>query len=297
VYYPSTAAAVAGVSRDVVRVFGIDLFPTPTYRDVARAPGRFPLILYSHGSGGVRFESLVLAVHLASHGYLVVSADHHGDTLGDSGDTHDSILSNRPRDLTFLIDQFLAFDAEGGTFFAGAIDANRIGATGHSYGGHTVLALAVGSFSLGTFTEPRVRAILPLDGSAFEFAAEAPALYTTIHVPTLLLTASYLSNLDNNQEIFDTMAPGPSVVGLANFLGGGHNSFPDTCEVPEAIRGVLGVLPECEPLFLPWRHARHIESYLALNFFDASLGGSAEARARLDPAVLADIEEIAYLSK
>jgi predicted dienelactone hydrolase len=77
-YYPSTVEAVAGVPRDIVHVFDIELFPTPAYRDVARAPGSFPLVVYSHGSGGIRFENLALAVHLASHGYIVVAADHPG---------------------------------------------------------------------------------------------------------------------------------------------------------------------------------------------------------------------------
>jgi len=40
-----------------------------------------------------------------------------------------------------------------------------------------------------------------------------------------------------------------------------------------------------------------VESYLALNFFDATLGGSAGALARLDPVVLADVEELAYQRK
>src|SRR5207249_3427899 len=191
VYYPSTAAAVAGVPRDVVQVFGIELFPTPTYRDVARAPGASPLILYSHGSGGIRFENLELAVHLASHGYVIVSADHPGDTLFDSGDEMNAILTNRPRDVSFLIDQFLAFNGESGNFFAGAIDADRIGAAGWSYGGYTVLALAAGGFSLGTFTDPRVKAILPLDASAHAFGPDVPALYPTITVPTLLLGGSF----------------------------------------------------------------------------------------------------------
>jgi hypothetical protein len=141
IYYPSTGAAVTGVPRDVVEVFGIELFPTPTYRDVARAPGRFPLIVYSHGSGGIRFENLALAAHLASHGYVVVAGDHPGDTLLDSGDEMETILTDRPRDVSFLIDRFLAFDAEAGNVFAGGIDSDRIGVTGWSFGGYPALAL------------------------------------------------------------------------------------------------------------------------------------------------------------
>jgi dienelactone hydrolase len=295
VYYPSTDAAVAGVPRDVVQVLGVELFPTPTYRDVARAPGAFPLIVYSHGSGGIRFENLVLAVHLASHGYVVVSADHPGDTLLDPGDDMTAILTNRPRDVSFLIDRFLDLNAENGNVFEGAIDGDHIGVTGWSYGGYTALALAAGGFSLGTFTDPRVKAIIPLDGSAQVFDADVPALYSTITVPTLLLGASLSPVIAPRlQQMFDGLSPGPTVVAYGSFLRAAHSSFADNCEVPEVLRGRPAA---CEPEFLPWRHVRHIEGYLALNFFDAALRGSAEALARLDPAALADVEDLAYQRK
>ena len=297
VYYPSTTMAVAGVARDVVQVFGIELFPTPTYRDVARAAGPFPLLVYSHGSGGIRFENLALAVHLASHGYVIVSADHPGDGLFDPLDETkvDAVLADRPRDVSFLIDQFLAFNGESGNVFAGAVDTDRIAAAGWSYGGYTALALAAGSFFRGTFTDPRVKAILPLDASAHEFIPDVPALYATITVPTLLLggtLSDFLAPL--LQQVFDGLPSGPGVVAYGNFLRAAHASFADQCEVPEVLRGVSA---GCEPETLPWRHVRHIENYLALNFFDATLRGSAEALARLDPEALADVEELAYQRK
>jgi dienelactone hydrolase len=291
-YYPSTVEAVAGVPRDVVEILDVELLPTPAYRDVARAPGSFPLVVYSHGSGGIRFENLALAVHLASHGYVVVAADHPGDTLLDAGGEMNAVLTDRPRDVTFLIDQLLAFDAEGGNFFAGAIDADHIAATGWSYGGYTALALAAGSFSLGTFTDARVKAIIPLDGSAQVFAPDVPALYSTIAIPTLLLGGSFSPVIAPLlQQMYDGLPAGPGMVGYANFLRAAHSSFADNCEVPEVLRGRPAA---CEPEFLPWRHVRHIENYLALNFLDATFRGDADAMARLDPAVLANVEEVAY---
>ena len=55
--------------------------------------------------------------------------------------------------------------------------------------------------------------------------------------------------------------------------------------------------PECGPVSLPYRYAQYLVKYLALNFFDATLNGNAEALARLAPTALADIEELTYQSK
>lgn len=299
VYYPSTAAAVAGVPRDIVRLFGIDILATPTYRDVARSAGRFPMVLYSASSGGPRFENTILAAHLASHGFIVVAAEHHGNEQLDPEGDPDTLV-NRPRDLSFLIDRFLAFDAEAGNFLEGAIDGARIGATGHSYGGYTAMALATGSFHLGTFTDARVRAIFPLDGSAQVFVPQFPGIFSTISVPTLLLTGSH-SLLEGlfMQPAYDALVPGPAVMAEADLLEAGHLTFNDICEVPDGLLAALGGAPvsECEPESLPWRYAHHIVDYLALNFFDGVLNGNAEALARLDPAVLSGIEALTYQSK
>jgi predicted dienelactone hydrolase len=197
--------------------------------------------------------------------------------------------------VSFLIDQLVAFNSGGSNFFAGAIDADRIAATGWSYGGYTALALAAGSFSLGTFTDPRVKAIIPLDGSAQVFAPDLPALSSTIAIPTLLLGGSFSPVIAPFlQQMYDDISPGPGVVAYGNFLRAAHSSFADNCEVPEVLRGRPAA---CEPEFLPWRHVRHIENYLALNFLDATLRSDPDAIARIDPALLASIEELAYERK
>src|SRR5439155_1697759 len=73
---------------------------------------------------------------------------------------------NRPLDLRFVTDRMLAFDAAPGNFFADLIDAARIAATGHSFGGFTDFLIAGGASPLGTFTDPRVRAIFPMAPAA-----------------------------------------------------------------------------------------------------------------------------------
>src|SRR5262249_27794141 len=58
--------------------------PQDAVRDAAPRAGRFPLVAFSHGYGGHRRQSTFLCTHLASHGYVVVSADHAGNTVLDA---------------------------------------------------------------------------------------------------------------------------------------------------------------------------------------------------------------------
>ena len=200
-------------------------------------------------------------------------------------------------DLSFLIDQFLHFNSDPRNFFEGAVDGARIGATGHSLGGYTVMALATGPFQgpfeSGTFTDPRVKAILPLDPAVQHFHGP-PSIFSSITVPTLMLsgTQSFLVGL--MPPVFGAFVPGPAVMGFGNLTDAAHLTFMDICESPE---GLTGFDAECEPDHLPWRYALHVVNYLALNLFDATLNGNAEALARLDPAILSNVEELEYQSK
>jgi hypothetical protein len=298
VYYPSTPDAVAGAPRDVAQFLGIPLFDTPTYRDVARAPGRLPLVLFSPGSGSDPFTYTFFAAHLASHGFLVAGIQHDGDNLLDHSDANSAV--NRPLDLRVVIDRFLAFENEAGNFFEGAVDGTRIGAAGHSAGGYTAMALAMCPYGLGTFTDPRVTAILPLDPSAQSFlTVESPAIFSAIATPILLLGGTSSQFADVQPLVYAALEPGPLVTDFANLRGALHGTFTDNCEIPDAFAiATGGLFPECEPGALPWRYARYLTNYLALNFFDATLNGSASARARLDlSSFLFRVEDLLYESK
>jgi predicted dienelactone hydrolase len=303
VYYPSTPGAVAGVAPDVITLFGIQLIPTPSFRDVASAPGPFPLIVYSHGGGGIRFENALKMEHLASHGFVVVSADHPGNDLLDplSDPNH---FENRPLDVRVLIDRFLAFNAEAGHWLEGRIDPARIGGTGWSNGGYAVTTLATGPFFRGTFTDPRVKAIMPLDGSvgALHWGADAPGIFATITIPSLSLGGEILASAEgvaDHQAMFAALVPGPTIAALGVLHDAGHATFVDDCEVPDAILEAIngGPVLDCGPQAIPWRYARYVIDYLALNFFDATLNGNADALARLAPAKVATIEDLAWQAK
>jgi predicted dienelactone hydrolase len=300
VYYPSTEAAVEGVPQEVVQLFGLDIIAIPAYRDVDLAPETFPLVLFSHGNDGVRFQSFFFAGHLASHGFVVVSPDHHGNTfiddLADVVDPNSAI--NRPLDMSFLIDQFLAFNLDPGNFYEGALDPNRIGASGHSFGGYTVFALAGGAFGLGTFTDARIKAIFPQAPSVSAFPDE---FFSTITIPTLIVGGSIDETTpfpSQQQRPFDLLPSGAAVVGVAELIGGGHFTFSDFCEVPRELLAFLGGFEEaCEPRHLPWRHAHDIVNFLSLSFFDGVLNGNNDALERVESGNLGTIEDLVYQSK
>ena len=122
------------------RAEGLGGFRTTAVRDAEIAEGPFPLVLFSHGSGGVRVQSTFLTVYLASHGFVVAAPDHVGNTLEevleagslDLSDLGQSLL-DRPADLLAVLDD---------TLERHDIDEAHIGAVGHSFGAVTALRAA-----------------------------------------------------------------------------------------------------------------------------------------------------------
>lgn len=130
--------------RDGLRPEDLGVLETEAVRDApARADGdRFPVVLFSHGKGGIRMQSTFYTVALASHGFVVVSPDHEGDTLVElleAGDvdvtsTVDSYVL-RPGDVSFLLSALAELPASDP--LTALLDLERVGATGHSFGALT----------------------------------------------------------------------------------------------------------------------------------------------------------------
>ena len=116
---------------------------TGTKRNVPCAEGSFPLIIFSHGAGATRQQSTYLTEHWASHGYVVVAPDHQFNTVFDiRGDQGIQSGIDRPQDCSFVLDRMLERNGNAADRLYQHIDPQRIGATGHSFGGYTVMVLA-----------------------------------------------------------------------------------------------------------------------------------------------------------
>lgn len=245
-----------------------------------------PLIVFSHGSCGVSFQSTPLMERLASHGMVVVSPNHTGNTVnecfGGNGDPFLVSAQNRPLDVSFLIDHFLAKSADPDDDFYRHVNPNAIGVAGHSFGGFTSIAMAAGVEDTAVAVPPdrRVRAIAPI-APASEFFSDAQL--ASIDVPMLLLGAT----IDDTTPIVpNTTRPWELVtkrpIYRADLDGAGHLHFANACAIGQALLDfgvplrqtenlVPGYSDTCGPDDFPIDEAARIQSFYVTAFFKRHL--------------------------
>ena len=157
IWYP----ALPGRQKEDRRHAADDQISLDETRDAEACAGVYPLIGFSHSSGGDRRQSSFLCAHIASHGYVVGALDHSelvAPELACRPQTAEQrlfiihgMIESRVPDVRFLLDQMLASGRLGRGVH---IDSQRIGLVGHSFGGWTVLA--------APDSELRVRAVVAL---------------------------------------------------------------------------------------------------------------------------------------
>ncbi|MGI2031992.1 alpha/beta hydrolase family protein [Rhizobium panacihumi] len=130
IWYPTSVAE---------RAWQAGPFTVSATRDAPLAEThRFPVVLFSHGSGGAPLGHRDLAAMLARAGYIVVAPVHVGDAAGHPRQPNQpKVLASRPRQAIAALNTVLK-DAR----FAPHVNAERIGMIGYSAGGYTALVLA-----------------------------------------------------------------------------------------------------------------------------------------------------------
>ncbi len=295
VWFPLTSGT-AGDAEEYTLIPGV-FYTSPTAVGAefdSIADGEFPLVVYSHGSGGQRWIHSNYTEFLASHGYVVVAPDHTGNTLlerfaGTEIDFNEVALQ-RPTDVTAVIDAVFATD--------GATDLNAgIGAsltddlivTGHSFGGFTSYASVSGvTTTAGTYeADGRVDAIITLAPAANELLL-TDELLAAVDVPHLVMVGDSddTTPIDPNVERPWALVPGsPSY--RVELVAGEHETFTDICDYAEQLPQLESV-PEfvitaidgfgatsCAPTAMPLDRAQEITNSFAIRFLDeVTQGGS-----------------------
>ncbi|NJL86059.1 MAG: alpha/beta fold hydrolase [Leptolyngbyaceae cyanobacterium SM1_1_3] len=132
-----------------------DLYIPVTSQIASREfPGRFPVVVISHGLGSDRTTYGYLASYLTSYGFVVLAIEHGGSSAGQllaltEGRT-DQVVSdeefiNRPQEVSLTLDALTNY-SRSDPYLQRRINLDQVGVVGQSFGGFTALALAGATF-------------------------------------------------------------------------------------------------------------------------------------------------------
>ncbi|RZS36468.1 chlorophyllase-like protein [Herbihabitans rhizosphaerae] len=152
---------------------------------------KHPVILWSNGAAAVVAAYTELLTHLASHGFIVAA----GEGRSSSG-----------QPMLDGLDYLARQNADPNSVFAGKVDVEHVGATGHSLGGGA---------AVGAGADPRVDTVAPLLGGPFNKPAQlhGPALFTAGQRDGLVWPSVVRSQYDQAAQV-------PAI--YAELRGAGH---------------------------------------------------------------------------
>jgi dienelactone hydrolase len=197
-----------------------------SYRDAPVRRGRYPVIIFSHGNGGSRHQNTFWCDYVASHGYVIVSADHTGNAgmtflkegrVPMQASERANSAVDRPKDMMFLLNEMVKWNDGADERFKGKLDLSRPCAAGMSFGSMTAVRVAD--------MDPRFKSVIAMSG--------AYPQHTNFKVPTLWMlgTEDRTIGTAGNAIIRGLYEKheGPSY--LLELKNGGHYSFTDMAKV------------------------------------------------------------------
>ncbi|MBN2494074.1 MAG: prolyl oligopeptidase family serine peptidase [Deltaproteobacteria bacterium] len=286
-----------GDKYEIVHDAELPVIETASVRDAAmdREHAPYPLLFFSHGANGIRWQSIFYTIHLASHGYVVVSPDHEYNTLWDiirDGYDPGSVALSAPQrieDLRLLADLFIDKNDTPDDFFEASIDPERIGITGHSFGGWTTLCKLCQDerFKVGVAHAPEI----PMAIGYCDFNAY-PA-------PIMVMGGTLDDTLDWRDQYCGYQAMQTSLPKfLVELVDAGHFTFSDICRLDLlSIAEDLGMGGQAEDALkdgcgefnMPWEQAHDVIRYYATAFFNQHLRDSPGSE-----SFLVDLAEAPY---
>jgi predicted dienelactone hydrolase len=188
----------------------------------------FPLAVFSHGFGGMRMQSTFLTTHLASHGIIVISADHSSRDLRNVlGGTASGNQGEAVAQLRALIDLAGILNVTEPAF-TNRIDMARIALVGHSAGGASVQ---------GAASDPRVSGYIALAAGGPPEGFEIP------QVPGFFIAGSTDGVISPTERTRPAHLVAATPSWYLEIAQTGHNAFDDFCLLGGGT-GIVGVAEE-----------------------------------------------------
>lgn len=185
--------------------------------------GPFPVVLFSHGLGGYRYQSSQLLGHLASWGFVVASAEQPERNLAkiveNLAPEGDETAETMRTVLAYLGEQ----NGESGSWLEGRLDISRVGVSGHSMGGGGTASM------LG---EPGVRAAI--------FYASGREV-TENHGAEVMWQSGSTDSLARTNQVRTVYENAPATKRFLDIKSAGHLAFSDLCAIGADRGGVLQI--------------------------------------------------------
>lgn len=187
--------------------------------------GKYPLLLFSHGFDGSRFNQAYLAEFMARNGYMVAAIEH-CDEPGLQN------LINRSRNISKVLDFILTEPS-----IKNSIDSNKIGVVGHYLGGFTALTLARGMPDFSKYPYPSLDKFKKIDNNFYDNRIKAIAILapgfiqmfdknslTKVDIPVLVIEAEKDEVIDSSSisTLKDNL---PNLHEYFILKGAGHYAF------------------------------------------------------------------------
>lgn len=321
VWYPRDPKAVLPPAEYVLKVGVLELArvtsPLGAVRDAPADPrgAPYPVVLFSHGNGGVRFQSYYLTEYLATHGFVVAAPDHTGNTLAEMVNQAGALpiaeaARVRPLDISRTLDDLLVENTASVGLFSDLLDPERVGVAGHSFGGYTAFRLAGAEMDpeavatacegsddivcdgwdglLGPFPasarDTRILAALPQSpGGASLFAGVQNGL-SAVTIPTMVQGGTMDQSMPFEPEC---RAPFEALGGEAYLLGiqdAGHFTFSNMCDLVDLLDLSIDAFDDgCGDANIPPAQAHAIANQYATAFFQSFVAGDTTFARFLDP--------------
>jgi predicted dienelactone hydrolase len=247
VWYPAVAATTAGHAQESIDLGGM-LSPAlqakipPAYRvkytvdafenaPAASTPGKYPVVVFSHGFAGFPEQSVSLTTHLASWGFVVVAPEHVEHSLGGLLGTAASGVPKAldPAILAASLD-LLITASNGPGVLHGLVDPDRVVAAGHSAGANAAYRFAS--------ADPRVKAWISYSVGFGKEGGPAPAAPTKPGMVMLGQTDGIIPAATSRKVYAGMRAPKY----LVEIPRAGHLVFSDICLIGRSKGGVIGIV-------------------------------------------------------